>query len=1138
MNLSANTKQQHPLPAAGNFWLKAILLNALAFFAFSVYVRAQEPTTLFDHITVENGLSHGTVFSIVQDETGFMWFGTPSGLNKYDGYNFRIFRHNPEDPNSVSNDNAGNLYLDSSGNIWIGTWGGGLNKLDPLNEQFTRYTHNPNDPHSLSSDRVQTVFEDSAGTLWVGTAGGGLNKLVAETFIRYQHDPENSNSLSNDRIWKIVEDDSGILWLATSDGLNRFDSRTESFTHYRHNPEDFNTLSDSLIRTLFVDSAGTLWVGTENGLNKYNPQKDNFTRYQHNPEKPHSLSDNIINAILEDSAGNFWVGTSRGGLNKFDRQSEKFIRYVNDPRNAGSISYNDVRSILEDRSGVLWIATRGGGVNKITPISGKFTYMAFDPNNPNSLNNNDVRAIYIDRANNLWVGTKGGGLNKYNQYTQTFTYYLHDPDNPNSLGSNDVYAIYEDQGGVFWLGLSGGGLDKFDPQTENFTHYRHNPDDPNSLSSDDINSIYQDQAGQLWIGTKGGGLNQFDPESEKFTPYQHNPEDPSSLGNNDVYSIIEDSSGTLWVSSYGGGLNALHRETGQFTRYQHNPDDPASLNNDDIYTVLEDRSGKLWVGAGNGGLNQFDRDANRFIHFTEEDGLPSNVVYGILESDTPGEGGNLWLSTSKGLSKFNSKTQSFITYDASSGLKNVIYQQGAFYKNRDGEMLFGGINGLIRFYPRAIKDNKHPPRVVLTAFRLLNQEVALNAPPTRMPEFILSHNDDFFSFEFTALDYTNQSKNQFAYKLEGFNEDWIHTGNRPFATFTNLDPGDYTFKVKGANNAGVWSEAEALIKVTVTPPFWEAWWFRMVVVISVLSVIVGGYTLRIKTIQAQRERLQILVNERTVELSEANTHLKSVTRRIQEELALARKIQHNLLPSPDPNWPQLDVLCYSASANEVGGDFYLYHSFDNAPAEDADETGASAGRFAIAVGDASGKGMPAALLMAVSIASFQSFIEQDPKPADLLTLLDESLVPYSHSRYQNCALSYAEITLPTTDRPGRLQAVNAGCIPPIIRRGDGSVERMDVNGLPLGFGLSNIFSYTETNVALNPGDLVILTSDGVVEAMTAGREIFGFEYLEQAIADGSNASTQAMLKHLKNKIAAFVGDTEAHDDLTIVVVKM
>lgn len=1119
------------------FSLIVPLLVALLFFAPGSY--AQNPVTQFNQITLEEGLSDNTVYSIVQDTNGFLWFGTQDGLNRYDGYTISVYRHDPFDDNSVSNDNAGNLYADRAGNIWIGTWGGGLDKFNPQTGQFTNYTHNPNDPNSLSRDRVQTIFEDSAGTIWVGTAGGGLDKLNPQTgaFTHYKHNPNNPNSISNDRIWRVAEDQQGFLWIATSDGLNKFNPQTEQFTRYYSDAANPRSLSHSLIRTLHVNRAGTLWVGTEEGLNRFNPDTNDFEVFLNNPADPASLSDNIINAILEDNAGNLWIGTSGGGLNRYNPQSDTFSRYINDPLDPNSLSYNDIRSIHQDDSGIIWLATRGGGVNKFLPTTDKIAYFTSNPLNPNSLNNNDVRAIYEDDDGTLWIGTRGGGLNRYNPQNGQFTTYpiaetgandealTNDESLASGLSSEDINAIYKDSRGIFWLGMSGSGLTRFNPQTEQFIHYQSNPDDPATLSSDDVYTIYEDQQGNLWIGTKDGGLNKFNPDSGQFTRYQYDPENPNGLSNNDVYAILEDSQGNLLLGTYGGGLNKFNPQTGQFTIYQFDPEDPASLSDNNIYNIFQDWAGTIWVTTANGGLNKFNPQTGQFTRYTQSDGLASDVVYAIQQDDD----GNLWLTTNKGLSKFNPATSTFVNYDASDGLERINYQQDSVFKTPSGELLFGGINGLIKFNPAEIQDNSHVPPIVLTGFKLLNKNVDFDQPLNQVDTIELSYADDVFSFEFTALDFANPAKNRYAYMLEGFDDDWIEAGNRNFATYTNIDPGRYTFRVKGSNNAGLWNEEGAAINIVITPPFWETWWFRAIVVLATVAVVLAIYKLRVKAIEAQRKSLEKEVKQRTTDLSEANRQLQELNTRLQDEVLLAQEIQQSLLPTPRPNWAGLDVVCYSRPAHEVGGDFYAYHAFGSH-------------RFALFVGDVSGKGMPAALLMAVSVGSLQSIIDQAPEPEDLLTRLHQTLMPYNETTRQNCALCYVEfMPNPVNGTAGTLRVFNAGGITPLIRHADdGTVRWIDVIGLPLGVPLNNVppgYHQQGAHLSLARGDMVVLVSDGVIEAQT-NREMFGFNRLEQAVAAGPPDSAETMLNHLQSQVSSFLGKAEPLDDLTIVVLRV
>lgn len=1244
--------------------LAALLLSMLFILSPAARLQAQEPLIYFEQISLDQGLSHGSVYSIVQDNRGFLWFGTQDGLDRYDGYEIQTFRHDPKDPNSLSNNNAGNLYVDRAGMLWIGTWGGGANRLDPNTGQVTRYLPEPDNPHSLSSNRVQTFFEDSAGRLWIGTAGGGLNKLDRETghFTVYQHDPSDPTSLSNDRVWRIVEDQAGMLWVATTEGLNRFDPETGTFITYNRDPDDPTSVSDNEIRTVYVDRAGTLWVGTQVGLNRFDMASDSFKPYYHDPDDPTSLSDDIINAILEDGAGQLWIGTSRGGLNKFHPSSDTFTHYLSNPQKQHSLSYNDIRWIYEDASGVLWLATRGGGVNKFLPQLEKFTYFSQDPNNPNSLTNNDVRAIYKDKAGTIWIGTRGGGLNKFDSQGQ-LTVYQHDETDSDSLSSNDISEIEQTKDGLLWLGLSDGGLTRFDPQAETFTNYRQDSDDPHSLSNDDVSRIYEDPWGDLWIGTYGGGFNKFDRAREQFTRYEHQ-ETANSLSNDDVNDFYRSDEQTLWVATYGGGLNKFDLVREQFTIYDYDPDDPTSISNNEVYSIQpDDETNRLWL-ATNGGLNRFNPQTETATQFFDEaDGLASNVVYAVLQD----QAGNLWLSTNRGISKRNRQTGIFINYSSHDGLENIGYHEGAYHRSQQGEMFFGGINGLLQFSPADLTENDHLPPIVITDLNLPNRETRSGRPLFDRQQVQLSYLDETFAFEFVALDYMNPAKNQYAYQLVGFDNDWVMADNRRFASYTNLDPGSYTFRVKGANNHGYWNEAGATLAITITPPWWQTWWayalyillaggsilgyvryrtqaqaqmlahrereltqerlltehlqraerlqaeslrqaienenrltqFLDAMPVNVLVVdaqgkpyyanqqvnhlmqmhaghsnsltmkqLLGNYplyksgtkhpypikqlplnrALRGETVTAddievydENKRIALEVWARPIyngqgEISYAIAAFQDITERkqvekerlqlsaIQHELSIAQAIQQSLLPRAEPTCPGFHLASHSLAAREVGGDWYTYHTLKNQ-------------RFAVAVGDVSGKGIPAALLMAVSLASYQAIVKQNLSPAKLLTTLDKEIKQYTQSTYQNCAMCYVELNL-THKTEVILSAANAGCIPPYIKHHQRAGEWIEIGGLPLGTGLGAETGYQEKMIPLSPGDMIIMTSDGVVEATTESREMFGFERLTETIENGPTTTAQAMLEHIQTTLATFTGEAEPSDDLTIVVLQV
>jgi len=856
---------QHRIPAKilRPAFFSLLWVSLLLF--FTATARADGgPTLRFDALTTEQGLSQSTVTAILQDRQGFMWFGTLEGLNKYDGYNFTVYKPNADDPVSIAHKIILSLHEDKAGFLWIGTDGGGLDKFDPATETFSHYRHNPDTPNSLSNDSVWVIFEDKNGLLWLG-CNEGLSKFdpATETFTNYRHNPQNPNGLNNDSVRTIEQDRAGNLWLGLNEGgLYKFNPVTETFTHYQYNPANPHSLSDNTVLALHLDAAGTLWLGTANGgLNKFNPADETFTSYQVNPNVPNSLPDNSVWAIYEDRAGVLWLGTNNG-LSEFNRETETFTTYQHNPADPYSLVQDVVLAIYQDQAGILWAGTRSGGLSKLTPTARQFDVYRHNPETPNSLMDNSVWSVYEDRQGLWWIGT-AKGLNRYNPATQTFTAYQHNPADPRSLSHNVVVNILQDRRGTLWVGTDD-GLNKFDPATETFTVYRNDPANPNSLPNSGIGALLEDHTGTLWIGTQGG-LSKLEPGTETFTNYLADPTNPDKLSDGGIWALTEDQDGMVWIGTGGGGLNRLDPTTGKFRSYPADPANPRSLSDGVVLAIHPDKTGLLWVGTFAGGLNKFDPATETFTAYTEKEGLSNNSIYGILEDKT----GQLWLSTVNGLSRFNPQTQTFKNYYASDGLQGNEFSVRAYYQNSAGQIFLGGINGFNVFNPAQINTASPPPPVALTSFQKFNQPVKLSQPLSQLTNLTLSYQDYVFSFEFAALDYTNPAKNRYAYKLEGIDPDWVQTENRHFAAYTSLPSGNYTFRVKAANSSGVWNDQGVTVNITVTPPWWDTWTFRILMAASIIGLIVGAFTLRVKTIEAQRRELTLQVAERTQQLQEA-----------------------------------------------------------------------------------------------------------------------------------------------------------------------------------------------------------------------------------------------------------------------------
>ena len=882
---------------------KIIILFFTAFMStsFPIHPSTGGNTLEFNHLSTEDGLSQSAVHCILQDSTGFMWFGTEGGLNKYDGYRFTQYDPIPGDPHSLSGNLVNAITEDSRGTLWVGT-NYGLDSFDRDTGKFTRFLHEPGKSTGLSDNWVTSIYEDSSGTLWIGTMEG-LNKYDREkgTFTRFVHQPGNPISLDHNFITAIQGDRSGILWIGTEDGgVNGRDPGTGEFTRYTTIPVQGtgtagqNSPDHNRVSVIYEDREGILWVGTiGGGLNRFHRDTGTFTVYRHDPADPGSLGNNRINAIYEDRGGTLWIGTGGGGLNTFDREKETFNRFRKDFRDPASLAHDEVLSIYEDRSNVLWVGT-WSGLSKLDREKKKFSHFKHNPFDPRSLYNNEVRAIYEDREGTLWVGLDKGGLNRLDRETGDWKRYTANAVNPSSLSDDNISSILEDSRGALWVGTDGGGLNKMDRRTGRFTHYLSRDGDTASLSHNSIQVLAEDRQEVLWIGTSGGGLNRFIRGEERFVRYRFKRDDPHSLSSDLVMSILEDHRGRLWIGTDGGGLNRCERGLDpsryRFKHYRREPGNSNSLSSDIISSICEGRGGILWLGTDGGGLNKFDPAIGSFRYYDESHGLCNNSIYGVLED----EQGHLWISTVRGLSRFNPTKETFKNYTRYDGIQANEFNADAYFKSRGGEMFFGGINGFNRFYPALIKDNPHIPPIVITGLNLfdkpvlpggeVNGRVVLETSINRTTALELSFRENVFSLEFAALHYANPGENRYAYKIEELGTGWIELRGRHSVTFANLPPGEYDLRVKGSNNDGLWNEKGVSLKITVTPPFWGTWWFRVVGIAIILLLVLATIKYRTYRIRARNEELERGIAIRTEELVEANKAKSMFLARMSHEI--------------------------------------------------------------------------------------------------------------------------------------------------------------------------------------------------------------------------------------------------------------
>jgi ligand-binding sensor domain-containing protein/anti-sigma regulatory factor (Ser/Thr protein kinase) len=784
----------------------------------------------FEHLSVERGLSHSAVNAILQDSKGFLWIGTRNGLNRYNGYSFTVYESDPRDSSTLLSDQILSLYEDHFRNIWIGTDEGGLYRYDRSKNSFKRYCYDSGNPSSMTGNRISAIYEDKRGAFWVGAEG--LNKFDRETgtCIHFKHNPDDPLTIADNVISFIYEDNRGNLWVGTSGGLDLLDRKTGYFKHFSHN-KSANSISSNALSCMFEARDGTLWFGTSGGgLNRLNKGTLSFIHYRHHSNNPSSLVSDMVSAINEDGEGRFWVGTiERGGLDivNLDQSGNPvFVRYTHEPSDSRSLGDSKIRALCRDRNENMWIGT-DNGLNKVSRAK-KLS---------RCLTGVEVRGAWVSSTGQIWVGTSDEGLLILDEKKRLIERFVHNPSNPKSISPGTEYCFFEDRSGDMWVGTDLGKLDKYDRRKKQFTHLEL----PGGFGANAIVSLHGLAGRNLLVCTR--------EESYKYREVEQRFVFQKDLGVN----IFDDGKGGLW--SFTSNDFALLNDEGEaLIHYPFDVFNAAGFRGSRFVDLKRDDTNNLWIGSNDAGLWKVDLNGKKVTHFSTREGLANETVYALLLDRDD----NIWISTEDGLSRFDPTRQTFRNYYTEDGLPTNTFSAGQPTISKSGEFLFGTKNGLVCFHPGDIKPTTVAPPVFLTSFEALHRQVRFDKDISEVKEIEITYRENVFSFEFAALDFTNTAKNQYEYKMDGFDDDWIYAGTRRFTTYTNLDPGTYTFRVRGSNSDGVWNENGTAVTLVIVAPVWLRWWFLALVGLLILLTFMYWYNWRIaKLLEVARTRDRI-----------------------------------------------------------------------------------------------------------------------------------------------------------------------------------------------------------------------------------------------------------------------------------------
>jgi ligand-binding sensor domain-containing protein/serine phosphatase RsbU (regulator of sigma subunit) len=1071
----------------------------------------------FKHIGKENGLSQNRVNAILGDKDGFLWFATDDGLNRYNGQSIRVYKNIPGDAKSISDNWINALYVGDDGTLYIGTEEGGLNIYNKFFDTFEYFQFDPKKENSISSNKINCIIQNDEHSLWIGTDNGlNLFDLKTKTFKRFLDEMVNPNNpqsvIKNDNIRSLLLDKQGILWIGTTkSGLQSYDAKKKIFTDHLQMNEDGEMLHPNIhrIRTLFEDSKGQLWIGFDGGsLARY--AKGEFHYYLNDPDVPGTISDNQVTSIVEDHTGQMWIGTG-DGISLYDPKTDAFRVIRSIEGSPFSLRDDFIRVLCEDKANSIWIGTEANGVSVFHRSIGKFKHINSTSYDAKGLEADFVFSFEEADKDHIWIGTMGGGLAVYDRKTNSFTHYYRDENN-----THDNILFLKKVGKKMWFGTWGGGFSYFDLETGKFRKEPYITEN-SGLSNNNVIWIEPDAKGNLWLATLRG-LNYYDAQKDEIRSWRTD----EGLPNNTLYCLHLENN-ILWIGSSGGGLIRFDIRNNSFKQWLKGGKN--SLSNNTVHAIVPDGKGMLWLATKNG-LNKFDPRTESFTSYSEPDGLSNNFIVGIL----PDRSGNLWLTTYNGLTKFNpekgegkEKIDSRV-YFAIDGLQGDEFNQNAFFKTSDGELFIGGTEGFNHFYPQDIVDNPYIPPVVITSFKVAGKEYALDSAITCTNFIQLSYKKNFFSFEFASLDYILPEKILYSYKMEGLDEEWSVPSHRNFASYTDLQGGDYVFRVKATNNDGVWNEKGVTIHIRIIPPFYKTKWFYSVVTFLTILLVFVFIRLRIASIKKEKKRLEDMVEQRTKELAEKN-------RDIMGSIQYAKRIQEAILPDKHSIFVHLpESFILYRPKDIVSGDFYWFGVVED--------------KAIIASVDCTGHGVPGAFMSMIGHNLLNQIILEKhiTDPAQILSHLRQSVRRALKQEGKEVDTQDGmDLALCVLDKKTKVVQY-AGAFRPMIIVRENSLEKLEGEKLPIGATKAeekSVGEYITHERQLQVGDCIYMYSDGFVDQFggPAGKKFMG-KNLHNLMLQMHRKSMTEQHFILLEEFEKWTGNLEQVDDVLVIGIRV